>query len=60
MLEQLHVTLLILDYLKEEETDIHDWEVAIDAFIEVYKNGDMPVIVISVLQEEIQCNFVKS
>lgn len=51
MLEQLHITLLILDYLKEEETDIHDWEVAINAYIEVYKNGDMPVIVISVLQE---------
>jgi len=51
MLEQLHIILLILDYLKEEETDIHDREVAIDAFIEVYKNGDMLVIVISVLQE---------
>lgn len=51
MVEQLYITLLILDYLKKEETDIHDWGVAIDTFIEVYKNGDIPVIVIFVLQE---------
>lgn len=57
MQEQFHITLLILDYLNKEETDIHDWEAAIDAYIAAYKKGSVQAIVISVLQEGMPIQF---
>lgn len=54
-----HTTLLILDYLNKENNDLHAWEAAIDAFIQVRKRLNSQAIVISVLQEGMPMHFRK-
>lgn len=57
MREQFHTTLLILDYLNKDQSDIQDWEAAIDAFIQAHKQIQTQAIVVSVLQEGMPVYF---
>lgn len=51
MEEQFDITLLILDYLNKENSEVESWIAAIDAFIQVRETLQAQAIVISVLQE---------
>lgn len=54
---EYHATLLILDYLNKEQSDIHSWEPVIHALIKVRKLTGALVLVVSVLPEGIPINF---
>lgn len=51
MQDQFDMTLLVLDYLNKEASNIQAWQAAIDAFIEAQKQTNAQAMVISVLQE---------
>ncbi|GGJ93530.1 hypothetical protein GCM10007063_15130 [Lentibacillus kapialis] len=46
-----HTTLLILDYLSKDNSDIRSWEAAINAFIRVNNQLQAQMLVVSVLPE---------
>lgn len=54
---QFHITLLVLDYLNKDNSDVQAWEAAIDAFIQVRKQLKVQAIVISVFQEGMPISF---
>ncbi len=57
MQTQFQTTLLILDYLDQDNSDAESWDAVIDAFIYVRKQIRAQAVVVSVLPEGIPVHF---